>query len=215
MQALKAKGNQRTVEKLIALKKSAQKDSAYRMATRLHAVILNLEGRSPGEVAEILKVNRTNVPAWIRSWNQYGFDGLLEGHRSGRPAGLNQKDKEKLLDIVESGPVAYGLDTGVWTSIIISKVIQNEFNLEYHPGHVMRLHFTKAQRYTPHGRDDMLSQEYFPTDNGILRKFLELLLCALEKPYSAEEKHILTMKPMLNFWMTSQRRFTNAAIAFI
>jgi len=108
MQALKAKGNQQTIKKLVALKKLAQEDSAYRMATRLHAVILNLEGRSPGDVAEILKVNRTNVPAWIRAWNQHGIDGLLEGHRCGRPAGLSLDEKERLLDIVESGPIAYG-----------------------------------------------------------------------------------------------------------
>jgi transposase len=139
MQALKAKGNQRTIQKLIALKKSAQEDSAYRVAIRLHSVILNLEGRTPSDISDVLKVNRTNVPAWIRAWNQYGIEGLLEGHRCGRPSGLNPNDKEKLLDIVESGPVAYGFDTGVWTSIIISKVIQNEFNLEYHPGHVRKL----------------------------------------------------------------------------
>ncbi len=139
MQALKAKGNQQTIKKLVALKKLAQEDSAYRMATRLHAVILNLEGRPPGDVAEILKVNRTNVPAWIRAWNQYGIEGLLEGHRCGRPAGLSLDEKERLLDIVESGPIAYGYDTGVWTSVIIAKTIENEFGLEYHPGHVRKL----------------------------------------------------------------------------
>ena len=42
MQALKAKGNQQTIKKLVALKKLAQEDSAYRMATRLHAVILRV-----------------------------------------------------------------------------------------------------------------------------------------------------------------------------
>ncbi|MBE7548972.1 MAG: helix-turn-helix domain containing protein [Planctomycetia bacterium] len=86
------------------MKKSAQEDSAYRMATRLHAVILNLEGRPPGDVAEILKVNRTNVPAWIRAWNQYGIDGLLQGHRCGRPAGLSLDEKKDSLILLRAAP---------------------------------------------------------------------------------------------------------------
>jgi len=44
-----------------------------------------------------------------------------------------------LRDIVESGPVAYGLQTGVWTSPIIAQLIAEEFDVHYHPGHVRKL----------------------------------------------------------------------------
>src|SRR5205807_6065765 len=39
---------------------------------------------------------------------------LLEGYRSGRPPELNEKQRAQLGDILDSGPVAYGLDNGIW-----------------------------------------------------------------------------------------------------
>ena len=59
-----------------------------------------------------------------------------EGHRSGRPAQLNAPQWEQLADILDSGPVAHGLNTGVWTSPLIAQIIQEEFDVNYHPGHV-------------------------------------------------------------------------------
>lgn len=139
MQAIFAKGNQRTVNKIIRLRKEALADHQNRVATRLHAIMLSIEKYTSGDIANLLKVNRTNVPIWINNWNEHGADGLLEGHRSGRRSGLSPKDKERLGDIIESGPVTYGLNTGVWTSKIIAQIIEEEFGLGFHPGHVRKL----------------------------------------------------------------------------
>jgi transposase len=68
-----------------------------------------------------------------------GGEGLKEGHRSGRPAQLTVGQRQDLHDIIESGPVAYGLNTGVWTSPLIAAIIAEEFDVTYHPGHVRRL----------------------------------------------------------------------------
>lgn len=46
---------------------------------------MSLAGHTTGEIADRLKVHRSTVPLWIDQWNQYGKEGLLEGHRSGRP----------------------------------------------------------------------------------------------------------------------------------
>jgi hypothetical protein len=35
--------------------------------------------------------------------------------------------------------VAYGLDNGVWTSPMIAWVMEEEFGIKYHPGHVRKL----------------------------------------------------------------------------
>ncbi|MGD1101029.1 MAG: winged helix-turn-helix domain-containing protein, partial [Terriglobia bacterium] len=45
----------------------------------------------------------------------------------------------RLSDILDSGPVAYGLDTGIWTSPMIAWAIEEEFGVVYHPGHVRKL----------------------------------------------------------------------------
>jgi transposase len=84
-------------------------------------------------------MHRSTVPTWIENWNTHGEEGLWEGHRPGRPRRLGEKQREKLCDILDSGPVAYGLETGLWTSPLISQIIREEFQEDYHPGHVRRL----------------------------------------------------------------------------
>ena len=102
-------------------------------------VRLSLDGYTAPEIARLLDTDRTCVYDWICSWNQYRLEGLKEGHRCGRPSGLTKAQKIQLTDIVESGPVAYGLTTGVWTSPLLRQVIAEEFDVQYHPGHVRKL----------------------------------------------------------------------------
>lgn len=134
-----AKGNVRTTHNLMLLRKQAHADKAPRVALRIQAIILSLEKHSPSEIAKLLHVPRSCVHEWINAWNQYRIDGLREGHRSGRRPRLTDEDKQRLVDIVDSGPAAYGLQTGVWTSPIITQVVEEEFDVKYHPGHVRKL----------------------------------------------------------------------------
>lgn len=134
-----AKGNKKTVHNLIHARKQAHADKAPRVALRIQAIILSLEKHGPTEIARLLHVPRSCVHQWVNAWNEYRMLGLLEGHRSGRRPRLTEDNKQRLLDIVDSGPVAYGLQTGVWTSPIVAKVIEEEFEVKYHPGHVRRL----------------------------------------------------------------------------
>jgi transposase len=101
--------------------------------------MLSVQGQTTGQIAQGLQVDRTRVHAWIGAWNEYRDEGLLEGHRSGRPAELKPTQREELADIIESGPVAYGLNTGIWTSPLIAQIIAQEFDVNYHPGHVRHL----------------------------------------------------------------------------
>ncbi len=134
-----AKGNKKTVQALILARKQAHADKAPRVALRIQATILSLEKHGPTDIARLLHVPRSCVHEWINAWNEFRLLGLLEGHRSGRRPRLTEENKQHLFDIVDSGPVAYGLQTGVWTSPIIANVIEEEFEVHYHPGHVRRL----------------------------------------------------------------------------
>jgi len=109
------------------------------VAKRLRAVVLNSKGYTSGELANLLPAPRSKVSEWLQRYQAEGVDGLLEGYRSGRPAELGEKQKQQLGDILDSGPVAYGLDTGLWTSPRIAWVIEQEFGVQYHPGHVRKL----------------------------------------------------------------------------
>jgi len=125
--------------KLLGLKKQAETEGADRVARRIHAVLLNHDGYTSGQIVKLLRSPRSRISEWLSNYEQYGYEGLLEGYRPGRPGALTAGQKEILADIIDSGPVAYGFLSGVWTSLMITRVIRDEFAIRYHPGHVRRL----------------------------------------------------------------------------
>lgn len=134
-----AKSSQKAVQNLLAVRRQAQQEKAPRLVLRIQGILMSLDGHTTGEIAQHLKVHRSTVPLWIEHWNRYGEEGLWEGQRSGRPAGLDEDQRQRLRDILDSGPVAYGLETGIWTSPLVSRIIHDEFDRDYHPGHVRKL----------------------------------------------------------------------------
>lgn len=128
-----------TYQRLTRLGKEAEREGAYRVAKRLRAVVLNSEGHTSGELAKLLQAPRSKVSEWLQRYERDGVEGLLEGYRSGRPSELTEEQQQALGDILDSGPVAYGLDSGIWTSPMIAWVIEEEFGVQYHPGHVRKL----------------------------------------------------------------------------
>jgi transposase len=125
--------------RLLSLRQQAQTDKAPRVALRIQAILMSVDGHTPPRIASLLRVHRTRVHAWVQNWNRFGDEGLKEGHRCGRPCALSAKQQEQLLDTIESGPVAYGLSTGIWTSPLLAEVVEEEFGVRYHPGHVRKL----------------------------------------------------------------------------
>lgn len=139
MQARMLKLHHNTTNKLLKLKRVAEQSNEYRVAKRIHAVLLNNSGHSSGSIARLLHSPRSIISQWLKNYECFGYDALLEGHRSGRPKGLNEKQEQQFCDILDSGPVAYGYLSGVWTSPMIKKVIEEEFGVSYHPGHIRKI----------------------------------------------------------------------------
>jgi transposase len=139
MKAKQLKRNKRKVQKVNKLYKEAIKDGAFRVSRRLHAILLNIEGYKAPQIADILKVHRTNVSIWLRNWEVEGLQGILEGYRPGRPSSITDDQTKKLEDILDSGPIAYGFNTGIWTSPMVARVIEDEFSVVYHPAHVSKI----------------------------------------------------------------------------
>jgi len=139
MQARMLRFNYRTYDKLRRLRKEAEADGAYRVAKRIHAVTLNHDGLTSGEIAEVLDAPRSKVSQWLSDYEHYGFEALLEGQRSGRPDQLGELQRVQLEDIVDSGPVSWGFLSGVWSAPMVARVIFEEFGIAYSARHVRRL----------------------------------------------------------------------------
>jgi transposase len=129
----------KTKQKLCFLKKEAEQCGEYRVAKRIHAILLNNQEKSSTEIANVLHSPRSKVSEWLKNYETHGYEALLEGHRSGRIPELTQKQLIELGDIIDSGPIAYGYTSAIWSSIMIKDVIYNEFSVNYHPGHVRKL----------------------------------------------------------------------------
>lgn len=129
----------RKAQDLSALKREAERDGAHRVARRIHAVLLNHKQHTSSEIAQLLEAPRSKVSLWLAQYETHGWEALLEGHRSGRPTQLSSLQLSQLDGIIDSGPVAYGFSSGVWTSPMIAQVIKEEFAVRYHTGHVRKV----------------------------------------------------------------------------
>jgi transposase len=129
----------RTEKKLIRMERDASTDGAYRVSTRIRAILLNHREMTSGEIATTLNSPRSRVSEWLKAYDEQGVDGLMEGQRTGRPSRLTELQKIMLCDILDSGPIAYGQLSGVWTAKIISQIIKDEFDVQYHSSHVWKL----------------------------------------------------------------------------
>src|SRR6516164_25456 len=66
-----------TSQRLVRLSKEAEKDGAYRVAKRLRAVVLNSQGHTSGELANLLQAPRSKVSAWLQRYQSEGIEGLF------------------------------------------------------------------------------------------------------------------------------------------
>lgn len=139
MQPVRIHGTVKRIRQLVGLSKQALRDGFYRVASRLHAIALNMEGKTAPQIAQFLKVHRSKVSIWLRNYQEHGIESTLEGHRSGRSPAMSERERQKLSDILDSGPVAYGFTSGVWTSPMVARIIEEEFSITYHPAHVSRI----------------------------------------------------------------------------
>lgn len=129
----------KTKGKLLSLKKEAEQYGEYRVAKRIHAILLSHQEYPSPKIAELLHAPRSKISEWLKKYEQHGYEALLEGQRSGRKSKLSQEQLIELGDIVDSGPIAYGYTSAIWSSIMIRDIIRNEFNINYHAGHVRKL----------------------------------------------------------------------------
>ena len=65
----------KTSKRLVRLSKEAEKDGAYRVARRLRAVVLNSQGHTSGELANLLQAPRSKVSAWLQRYQSQGIEG--------------------------------------------------------------------------------------------------------------------------------------------
>jgi len=74
-------------------------------------------------------------PACIYSWQKAlllrGLDSLVYGHSGGRRPKLSPKQKQRVVELIDAGPLVVGGETACWTSVLSRVLIWREFGVLY------------------------------------------------------------------------------------
>jgi len=125
-----------------------QKVGDWREIRRLRAIELKRLQWKQKEIAEALGVTPGAISQWIRASEDSGLDALRSKSKSGAPARLNEKQLARIPKLLSYGAEAYGYRGELWTYPRVAYVIEQEFGVRYHPGHVCKL--MKTLGWTPH-----------------------------------------------------------------
>jgi transposase len=111
----------------------------WREWRRLRALQLKQQGWRQRTIAAALGASEVTVSRWLARARQGGPEALLTRLAPGHPPKLSDDQKRLIPEFLWHGAEAYGFRGQVWTCARIALVIQEEFGVHYHKGHVARL----------------------------------------------------------------------------
>jgi transposase len=102
---------------------------------------LDVKGRGwyQRDIAEALDVSEVSVSRWLADARDYGPNSLRARPAPGHPPRLSPAQKRSIPELLWHGPDAYDFRGQVWTRARVAQVIECEFGVRYHKGHVGRL----------------------------------------------------------------------------
>lgn len=117
----------------------AHGNKEYALSLKLRSVLAAGEGRTQKEVAAVFKVPLRTLEWWIRQFRSEGISGLVNGPYVGKSSRLSAEQKSELALIIEEGPEAHGLDTGVWTAPVVADMVARRFRVRYSCSQIRRI----------------------------------------------------------------------------
>jgi transposase len=106
---------------------------------RLEAAGLLDQGCNCSQAARQLKVAPQTVSRWSRQRRALGIAALRKAGRAGRRPLLTETDRKRLEQLLRQGPERLGYETPLWTCPRVAHLIESEFGVRYHEGHVWKV----------------------------------------------------------------------------
>src|SRR5712691_9428872 len=135
--------------------------------------------------------------SWLYDWQKafllHGLESLRYRHSGGRRPKLTPKQKQRLVALLEAGPLVVGCETACWDAVLIRVLIWREFGVLYNCQYVCTLlhnlgfSFQKARFVSDHldaaRRQQWLQQEW-PTILRAAERRQGLILCEDEASFA-------------------------------
>jgi transposase len=106
---------------------------------RFDAVRLVRQGVPQKEVAKRLNVSRQTVSRWTSKQRLLGDEALKKSARIGRSPELTAEQRELFKSLLARSPRNFGYDGHSWTCPRVARLIESQFGVVYHPGHVWKV----------------------------------------------------------------------------
>lgn len=101
--------------------------------------LVNKGDLNQSEVARRFHVCRQTVSRWMTEYRKGGEEALHQAGRAGRKPALSEEDRARLEELLLEGPERLGYETPLWTCARVAHLIDDEFGVDYHPGHVWKI----------------------------------------------------------------------------
>jgi transposase len=132
--------NRATVKALHSRLQHAYQGDDVRLVRRLTVLIDLLVRQVPMAVlCERWGLSASCLYDWQRAFLLRGLDSLVYRHGGGRRSKLTAKQKKRLVELLEAGPLVVGCETACWTSSLIRVLIWREFGVLYNCQYVCTL----------------------------------------------------------------------------
>jgi transposase len=119
--------------------RGVKRDFAALEKRRLTAYKLFDQGLNNSEIGRRLKICNQSVSRWRKESANGGADALRAAGRAGRKPLLTDQHKQQLTKHLLDGPEKLGYETPLWTCERVAHLIEQEFGVRYHAGHVWKL----------------------------------------------------------------------------
>src|SRR3989440_1702030 len=129
-----------TVKELHSRLQHAYQRDAVRLVRRITVLLDLLAHQVPVDVlSERWGLSPSCLYHWRQAFLLRGMDSLAYHHSGGRRPKLTSRQKKRLVELLEAGPLVVGCETACWSSVLIRVLIWREFGVLYNCQYVCTL----------------------------------------------------------------------------
>jgi transposase len=138
--SLRIQASNATVKALYTRLQDAYRRDDVRLVRRI-SVLLDLltHTASVAVLCEHWGLSPACLYDWQKAFMLRGMDSLLYRHSGGRPEKLTPRQKKRLVELIEAGPLVVGFETACWNSVLLRVLIWREFGVLYNRHYVCTL----------------------------------------------------------------------------